>query len=207
MKNGFLTFCFAFVPGAGQMYQGYMKRGLSLVSLFCGGFVLGWLAEPLLAVTPIIWMYSFFDTFNLRAQLGAGNAPADDFLIHLGRDESFERLLARRHKLFGWGLVALGGYILYDEFILGTLERLFWAYDVRNWMLRAVYELLREVPQLILCLALILLGLWLVRGPRNARNTIPGPETGDAGYDGDEDFCNYIAQEERDDHDDRTEEN
>lgn len=26
MKNGFLTFCFAFVPGAGQMYQGYMKQ-------------------------------------------------------------------------------------------------------------------------------------------------------------------------------------
>lgn len=202
MKNGFLTFCFAFMPGAGQMYQGYMKRGLSLVSLFFGGFVLAWLAEPLLVVMPIVWMYSFFDTFNLRAQLGAGNAPADDFLIHLGRDESLERLLVRRHKLFGWGLVALGGYILYDEFILGTLERLFWTYDVRNWMLRAVYELLREVPQLALCLALILLGLWLVRGPRTAREDIPGPETGATAEDGDEDFCNYIAQEVRDDHDD-----
>ena len=31
LKNGFLTFCCAFVPGAGQMYQGYMKRGLSLI--------------------------------------------------------------------------------------------------------------------------------------------------------------------------------
>ena len=29
MKNGILTFLFAFCPGAGQMYQGYMKRGLS----------------------------------------------------------------------------------------------------------------------------------------------------------------------------------
>ena len=28
MKNGILTFLFAFCPGAGQMYQGYMKRGL-----------------------------------------------------------------------------------------------------------------------------------------------------------------------------------
>ena len=33
-KNGILTFLFAFVPGAGQMYQGYMKRGLSLITLF-----------------------------------------------------------------------------------------------------------------------------------------------------------------------------
>ena len=27
-KNGILTLLFAFIPGAGQMYQGYMKRGL-----------------------------------------------------------------------------------------------------------------------------------------------------------------------------------
>ena len=34
IKNGFLTFCFSFIPGAGQMYQGYMKRGLSQVTAF-----------------------------------------------------------------------------------------------------------------------------------------------------------------------------
>ena len=88
MKNGFLTFCFAFMPGAGQMYQGYMKRGLSLVSLFFGGCALVWLAEPLMLLLPIVWMYSFFDTFNLRAQRAAGTAPEDDYLIHLGRDVS-----------------------------------------------------------------------------------------------------------------------
>ena len=31
-KNGILTFLFAFVPGAGQMYQGYMKRCLLYTS-------------------------------------------------------------------------------------------------------------------------------------------------------------------------------
>ena len=30
-KNGFLTLCFSFIPGAGQMYQGYMKRGVTQV--------------------------------------------------------------------------------------------------------------------------------------------------------------------------------
>ena len=33
--NGFFLFCCACVPGAGQMYLGYMKRGLCLISLFC----------------------------------------------------------------------------------------------------------------------------------------------------------------------------
>lgn len=209
MKNGFLTFCFAFWPGAGQMYQGYMKRGLSLISLFCGGFVLAWLAEPLLVVMPIVWMYSFFDTFNLRAQLGAGNAPADDYLVHLGRDESLERLLARRHKLFGWALVALGAYVFYDSFVMEFLENLIWRYDVHNWLVWGLYEALRQVPQLALCLALILLGLWLVRGPRGAQSGSAGPAASapEDVFAGEEDFCNYIAQEARDDHDDRTEEN
>ena len=116
-KNGFLTFCFAFIPGAGQMYQGYMKRGLSLVGICCLAIAVGSLLPPLgnaaLAVCCVVWMYSFFDTFNLRAQLGAGMAPADDYLVHLGQDVSLDRLLHRRHKLFGWVLdTAVPGLVM-----------------------------------------------------------------------------------------------
>ena len=32
-KNGFLTFIFACIPGAGQMYYGYMQRGLSIAMM------------------------------------------------------------------------------------------------------------------------------------------------------------------------------
>ena len=32
-KNGFLTFIFACIPGAGQMYYGYMQRGLSIAMI------------------------------------------------------------------------------------------------------------------------------------------------------------------------------
>ena len=65
LKNGFLTFCCAFIPGAGQMYQGYMKRGLSLITMFCVAFGAGTLLGVLYVAMPIVWMYSFFDTFNL----------------------------------------------------------------------------------------------------------------------------------------------
>ena len=75
-KNGILTFLFAFVPGAGQMYQGYMKRGLSLITLFFLCIMAGMLLlEPLVLTALIVWMYSFFDTFNLRAQIIADTAP------------------------------------------------------------------------------------------------------------------------------------
>ena len=40
-KNGFLTLCFSFIPGAGQMYQGYMKRGVTQVLLFVIPLMIG----------------------------------------------------------------------------------------------------------------------------------------------------------------------
>ena len=47
MKNGILTFLFAFCPGAGQMYQGYMKRGLSLITMVCVALIIcgAWLVR------------------------------------------------------------------------------------------------------------------------------------------------------------------
>ena len=190
-KNGFLTFCFAFIPGAGQMYQGYMKRGLSLVGICCLAIAVASLLSPLqnaaLAVCCVVWMYSFFDTFNLRAQLGAGMAPADDYLVHLGYDVSLDRLLHRRHKLFGWVLVVLGVYTLYDGLLMDFLRDLYWNTD-NSWIIRVIYNVMDRVPTVVVCLAVILLGLWLVRGPRQKPDQPP--------YDQMEEFYEYGARED-----------
>lgn len=83
-KNGFWTFCFAFIPGGGQMYQGYMKRGLSLMSMFMFViFLSAFLGMGLLSLMlPVIWAYSFFDTFNIHSQTPEQAAQnPDDYLI------------------------------------------------------------------------------------------------------------------------------
>lgn len=74
LKNGLLTLLFAFIPGAGQMYQGYMKRGLSLMLMCCVIGVLAMLFAPIALFLMLVFMYSFFDTLNLRAQIALGNA-------------------------------------------------------------------------------------------------------------------------------------
>ena len=58
-KNIFLTFCFSFVPGAGQMYQGYMKRGLSILILFSAfAAIFGTVSIPLFIIPlPVIYIY------------------------------------------------------------------------------------------------------------------------------------------------------
>lgn len=51
-KNAFLTFIFACIPGAGQMYYGYMKRGTSLLVYFCLFIMLGAIISPLVVASP-----------------------------------------------------------------------------------------------------------------------------------------------------------
>ena len=165
-RNGFFLFIASCLSGCGQMYQGYMKRGLSLLLAFSlvlfistyfylGTFVL---------FLPVIWLYAFFDSYNLRSQLAAGTAPRDAFLFGLSDmdGQQLTALLRRRHSIIGWALVALGAYMLYD-FLLNQLEHLFagWIVGIR------ILDLLHySVPRLVITVLVILLGLWFIRGPR-----------------------------------------
>ncbi|WP_303114674.1 hypothetical protein [uncultured Faecalibacterium sp.] len=190
-KNGILTLLFACIPGAGQMYQGYMKRGLSLITLFFLCIMAGMLLEPLVLTALIVWMYSFFDTFNLRAQFIAGTAPADDYLVHFNTKDARLTLFFRdSHKLLGWALIALGAMVAYQNIIMRVLGDVMWRWGQNSPFFRAVYLMLDELPQIVTCVALIVCGLWLVRGPKGKkvhRKKAEEPE--------DEDFCEYTAAE------------
>ena len=187
MKNGILTFFFAFVPGAGQMYQGYMKRGLSLITMFCLIFAAGTLLNPIIVGCAIVWMYSFFDTFNLRAQIGAGTAPADDYLVHINwHDKRMEQFMMDSHKLLGWGLIALGALVAYQNIIMNTLGDIVWRWGKESPFFRALYLMMDQLPEIVVCVALVVCGVWLVRGPKGRKQ-----KKQDAAPD--EDFTEYVA--------------
>lgn len=190
-KNGILTLLFACIPGAGQMYQGYMKRGLSLITLFFLCIMAGMLLEPLVLTALIVWMYSFFDTFNLRAQFIAGTAPADDYLVHFNTKDARLTLFFRdSHKLVGWALIALGAMVAYQNIIMRVLGDVMWRWGQNSPFFRAVYLMLDELPEVVVCVALVVCGLWLVRGPKGKkvhRKKAEEPE--------DEDFREYTVAE------------
>lgn len=190
-KNGILTLLFACIPGAGQMYQGYMKRGLSLITLFFLCIMAGMLLEPLVLTALIVWMYSFFDTFNLRAQFIAGTAPADDYLVHFNTKDARLTLFFRdSHKLVGWALIALGAMVAYQNIIMRVLGDVMWRWGQNSPFFRAVYLMLDELPEVVVCVALIVCGLWLVRGPKGKKVHCKKAEEPE-----DEDFREYTAAE------------
>ena len=189
-KNGILTLLFACIPGAGQMYQGYMKRGLSLITMFCLFIIVGSATglDALVVGCIVVYMYSFFDTFNLRAQIIAENAPADDYLVHINwKDKRMQDFMMDSHKLLGWGLIALGGLVAYENVIMRVFGDVMWRWGQNNPVFRAFYLMLDELPQIVTCVALIVCGLWLVRGPKGKKNRKkPEPPQ-------DEDFTEYTA--------------
>nr|WP_325302684.1 DUF2243 domain-containing protein [uncultured Dysosmobacter sp.] len=164
-KHGLMLFITSCLSGCGQMYQGYMKRGLSLLLLFFALLaVSGFLGlAPVALFLPVVWIYAFFDSYDLRSRLAAGTAQPDDYLFGLSEMDSrrMSELLRRRHSLIGWGLVGLGVYMIYDTVISRLGE---WLHHIG---LPWVYRLMAyDLPRLVVTVLIIALGLWFIRGPR-----------------------------------------
>lgn len=191
LKNGLLTLLFAFIPGAGQMYQGYMKRGLSLMLMCCAICVLAMLFPPIAFFLLLVFMYSFFDTLNLRAQIALGNAPADDYLVHLDpKDKRLARLLLDSHKLVGWLLIAFGALIAYQNLIMNIFGDLVYRWGHSSPVFRALYLVMDSLPDVVVCVVLIVCGVWLVKGPHPAKKPDASKDVPE-----DADFCEYHADE------------
>ena len=168
-KQGFFLFLTSCIPGCGQMHQGYMKRGMSLMLALCALFVFAMLLhlDYLLIFLLPLWLFSFFDSYNLRNLMDQGQAQADDFLFGLSKMDS-ERLSAvcrGRHSIIGWALVVLGVYILFDTFVGRAMQMLcewmgdWWLYDM----------VMRDVPRMVVTIFIIALGVWFIRGPKQPK--------------------------------------
>lgn len=115
-KNLFLTFCFSFIPGAGQMYQNYMKRGLSLMCLAGILLILAIMTDTIIFMIPflVVMAYSFFDTYNIRNTVGTQEQIEDDYVL---KGFNFDKF--KNNKLLGIGIILIGGYILLNNILYG----------------------------------------------------------------------------------------
>lgn len=159
-QSAFLTFLFALIPGAGQMYQAYMKRGVSLMLLFAGNVFLTSIIGIAGIFLPVIWAYSFFDTYRLRGELDQGTAAPDALLFSDGTEDGvFRAFFARRHVLVGWLLVLLGGWFIFDRLVLDTVGEILQRLELWEF-----YYLLNRAPTLLVSVLLIIMGIALMRG-------------------------------------------
>ena len=169
-KSRLFALLCAFVPGAGEMYLGLMKKGLSVMTIFWGAiFVILFLnLPPLLVVLPVIWFYSFFDVLNLRNMTEQERMMQEDkFLFDLDNilQKDWRRILGSRYRLVGGGCIFLGLYLLYNNFLFPYLHRLADLFPF-------LYPLLRNLPSLVVAALIILLGVYLLRGGYGAKRNL-----------------------------------
>lgn len=153
-KNLFLTFCFSFIPGAGQMYQNYMKRGLSLMCIGAVLLILAIMTETVIFVVPflVVMAYSFFDTYNIRNEMGTENQAKDEYILE---EFNFDKL--KNNKLLGIGVILIGVYILFNNILYGI---------ARETGIRVLIDFIRTIrtylPSLIVSAITIGVGMKMI---------------------------------------------
>ncbi len=173
-KSAFWTFIFSCWPGAGQMYLGYTKRGVSLMTGFLlligmSNFLNLWIFATF---TPVVWFYAFFDAWSIRNMDPAKLEQfTDDFLFFPQFDQrsSAEQFAKRHRRAFGVLLILLGFYVLYNNLILPPLAALI---NTMGMNLSWLWRLANGLPTLVVAALIILLGLRLVRGDRRGDDEI-----------------------------------
>lgn len=170
-KNGFLTFIFACIPGAGQMYYGYMQRGLSIAMMLILCMMAATVIQPLLFLCLVIWMYSFFDTYDLIRHMAAGE-PKEDSLLVLGNYEEIKKLVPQHNRLVGWGLIGFGVWALYD-LLIGN-----WVYKILTNVLGYghAWDIINGIPNLVVGGLLVFAGFKLLNmhpAKKNSDDELP----------------------------------
>lgn len=158
-KNRFWTFCFSLVPGAGEMYLGLYRQGVSIMLLFFALILvpamLGVAALAVLAI--IVWFYSFLRVHNLRTMTPEAFAQIEDKFIWEDRQINFK--WNEKYKSWvGVGLVVIGIYLLWNS-----------VFSWLNWILPDVFGyLFRRMPQAVVGALIIWVGVKLITGKKKA---------------------------------------
>ncbi len=162
-KSGFLLFWFSLLPGAGEMYLGFMRQGLSLMGLFWGIIALtAWLElGPFLLILPILFFYSFFHSHNLfKLPDDQFYQIPDTFLFSLNEDNPFYGIFKRFHNGIAIILILLGISLLWNCF----LDVLYWI--LPSFLYRFFSHLTDLVPRIAVGLLIIGMGLYVIRGKK-----------------------------------------
>lgn len=109
-RDRFILFLTALIPGVGYMYLGLLKKGIEALVVFL-------LIRPLLTIIGLGWLaplfmlafmvYTFFDTYNVSAQIDSGMVVQDEDIFNIDKYSN----KVDSHKaiyIFAWILIVIG---------------------------------------------------------------------------------------------------
>lgn len=156
-KNRFWTFILSLMPGAGEMYFGLYRQGVSLMLLF---FVI--LLVPLILqvsalslLCVILWFYSFLHTHNLRSMPLDEFCQLEDRYLWEGLSHTFQ-WNNRNKTVVAVALIVIGAFLLWEN-LFAWLGWFFGGF-LGNFFYR--------LPRAVIGVLVLLLGIWLITGKK-----------------------------------------
>ncbi|MDE6387687.1 MAG: hypothetical protein K2L82_07790 [Lachnospiraceae bacterium] len=169
-KSRFWSFIWSLVPGAGEMYLGFMKMGVSLMLGFMLLIAIAAITNiGALSVFPIaMWFYSFFHANNLAGlDDQAFFEVKDRFLFGLEEWNSIEKLGSKMNEKKKKGVAAVFiviGVLMLWQAAFSLLCDIF-GWD--NVILREIYFFMRDdLPRFVVGFAIIWAGMVMIRGKK-----------------------------------------
>ena len=190
-KSRFWSFIWSLMPGAGEMYLGFMKMGLSLMLGFMGLIAVVALTNlGALSVLPIVmWFYSFFHANNLAAlDDQTFMMIKDQYLFGMDNVSDLDQLKARMNgktkKIAAVVLIVIGVVMLWQTVFSLLCEIFGWD----NYYLSSVYYFVRDdLPRILIGIAVIWWGLVLIRGKKvdfdAGERRLPGDQADSGNFD------------------------
>lgn len=144
------------------MYQGYMKRGVSLMMLFIAPIMIGaYTIDGIGFIASIVWAYTFFDTFHIARYTVEEKAALPDrllFNIESLTKEDLQAVYIKRHRWIGIGAIAFGIMMIYNTFIAPVLWTFYHEYEIA-W----IAQVLNRLPSLAIAGVLIFVGYKMIK--------------------------------------------
>jgi len=162
-RNQFWNFLLSFVPGAGQMYQGFLKKGTSIMSIFFAEILLAGIVniDWLLLGLPVIWAYSFFDSLNTNSLPDEEFDRMQDGYLFTNDSQGFKVPAGKFRIPAAVILILMGSYVLLEN--IAYMLRNFFGYSYGWWFMDLVFD---YVPRFAFAAAVIIAGIYLIKGKK-----------------------------------------
>ena len=118
-KKGFLLFLCSLIPGAGELYMGFKKRGVSMMAIFWGIVALTCVSglEWFALALPVVWAYSFFQVHNLKSlPEEVFYLQKDEYAFHFDYVLEHKREMLKKYRVVIAVCILLGGSVLFHTF-------------------------------------------------------------------------------------------
>ncbi len=168
-KGKFWTLVFSLLPGAAEMYMGFMKNGMSIMAVFFASLIVPFVlrvSDVFILLAVLVWFYGFFHARNLAA---CSEEELQEILDNFIWESfgSFGKIRISNPTLRKWGAIIL---IMYGLSLLWrTISQMIY-YLAPEYMWEYLVPLVDEVPQIAVALIIIIVGAKLIAEKKEELN-------------------------------------